>query len=81
MPNSKNMNPISTDELEKLSARWDKITYHTQGSPLEDLNITCLAKNTACRPWSRPNTKAKNDTLARYIYLNFEELKELLQKA
>jgi len=68
---------LSEKELEVLSARWDKITYHTQGSPLEDLSISCLAKNTACKPWSRPSTKAKNDTLARYIYLNFDELREV----
>lgn len=77
MPSEVNRNQLSLPELEELSARWDKITYHTQGSPMEDLSISCLAKNTACRPWSRPSTKAKNDSLARYIYLNFEELLEV----
>ncbi len=64
-------------ELEKLSARWDKIVFHAQGSPFEDLSISCLAKNTACRPWSRASAKIKGDTLARYIYLSFEELLEV----
>ncbi|HKK17159.1 MAG TPA: hypothetical protein VJ952_00645, partial [Opitutales bacterium] len=31
-------------------------------------------KNTACRPWSRSSAHIKGDTLARYIYLSFEEL-------
>ncbi|PXA04991.1 hypothetical protein DDZ13_03225 [Coraliomargarita sinensis] len=67
----------SLTELEKLSARWDKIVFHAQGSPFEDLSISCLAKNTACRPWSRASAKIKGDTLARYIYLSFEELLEI----
>lgn len=68
---------IKLDELDKLSARWDKIVFHAQGSPFEDLSVNCLAKNTACRPWSRASAKIKNDTLARYIYLSFEELLEV----
>lgn len=67
----------SLSELERLSARWDKIVFHAQGSPFEDLSISCLAKNTACRPWSRASAKIKGDTLARYIYLSFEELLEI----
>jgi len=77
MTKAKNSGQTSLTELEKLSARWDKIVFHAQGSPFEDLSITCLAKNTACRPWSRASANIKGDTLARYIYLSFEELLEI----
>lgn len=64
-------------DLEELSSRWDKLVFRVQGSPIEDLSISCLAKNTACRPWSRSSAKVKGDTLARYVYLSFEELLEI----
>lgn len=67
----------SLTELEKLSARWDKIVFHAQGSPLEDLTISCLAKNTASKRWSRASASIRGDTLTRYIYLSFEELLEI----
>lgn len=59
---------------EKLAARWDKVAFRAQGSPFEDLSVACLAKNSGTRSWSRPGGKVKGDTLARYIYLSFEEL-------
>ncbi len=62
---------------EKLSARWDKVAFRAQGSPFEDLSIACLAKNSGTRAWSRPGGKIKGDTLARYVYLSFEELIEI----
>jgi hypothetical protein len=77
MTKAKDSGQTSLSELEKLSARWDKIVFHAQGSPFEDLSISCLAKNTACRPWSRASANIKGDTLARYIYLSFEELLEV----
>lgn len=66
-------------EQENLAARWDKVAFNAQGSPLEDLSITCLAKNSGSRPWPRNASKAKGDTLARYIYLSFEELQTIEQ--
>jgi len=63
--------------IEALAARWDKAAFHAQGSPYEDLTVSCLAKNTGTRPWSRPGGKVKGDTVARYIYLSFEELLEI----
>ncbi|NQY32760.1 MAG: hypothetical protein HRT56_06275 [Coraliomargarita sp.] len=57
---------------EKLSARWDKVAFRAQGSPFEDLSVSCLAKNSGTRSWSRPGIKG--DTLARYVYFSFEEL-------
>lgn len=84
MAKAGNSGPNKLTELEQLSARWDKIVFHAQGSPFEDLSISCLAKNTACRPWSRASANIKGDTLARYIYLSFEELlkiEKLDQKA
>lgn len=77
MAKAGNSNHLNLTALEKLSARWDKIVFHAQGSPFEDLSISCLAKNTACRPWSRSSAKIRGDTLARYIYLSFEELLEI----
>jgi hypothetical protein len=64
-------------ELEMLAARWDKAAYRAQGSPFEDLSVSALAKNTGTRSWSRPGGRVKGDTVARYIYLSFEELLEL----
>lgn len=64
-------------EIEALSARWDTVAYRAQGSPFEDLTISCLAKNTATRTWSRPGGKVKGDTVARYVYLSLEEIMEL----
>ncbi len=58
---------------EQLAARWDKVAFTAQGSPFEDLSISCLAKSTGTKPWIRPG-KAKHDTIARYVYLSFEEL-------
>lgn len=60
---------------EKLSARWDKVAFRAQGSPFEDLSVSCLAKNSGTRAWSRPGIKG--DTLARYVYFSFEELLEV----
>lgn len=71
-----NGNGLSYEEA--LAARWDKVAYRAQGSPFEDLSISCLAKNTGTRPWTRPGgVKAKGDTIARYIYFSFEELQEV----
>lgn len=58
---------------EQLAARWDKVAYRAQGSPFEDIGIATLAKNTGTRAWSRSG-KVKHDTIARYVYLSFEEL-------
>ncbi len=73
-----------TDELqhvgltkdETLAARWDTVAYRAQGSPFEDLTVSCLAKNSGVRSWSR-GPRHKGDTLDRYIYLSFEELHEV----
>lgn len=62
--------------VEALSARWDTVAFRAQGSPFEDLSISCLAKNTAARNWSRPGG-VKGDTVARYVYLSFEEIMEI----
>ncbi|HAV14157.1 MAG TPA: hypothetical protein DCX06_11795 [Opitutae bacterium] len=73
-------NSAPCDDLEKrdaLSARWDKVAFRAQGSPFEDLTLAGLAKNTGVRAWSRPGGKVKGDTVARYIYLTFEELLEV----
>lgn len=69
------MSPLN--EVEALAARWDKAAYRAQGSPFEDLSVSALAKNTGTRAWSRPGNKVKGDTIARYIYLSFEELLEI----
>jgi hypothetical protein len=63
-------------EVEKLAARWDKAAYRAQGSPFEDLSVSALARNTGTKAWSRPGS-VKGDTIARYIYLSFEELLEV----
>lgn len=63
--------------LEALAARWDKAAYRAQGSPFEDLSVSCLAKNTGTRAWHRPGGRVKGDVIARYIYLSFEELLEV----
>jgi hypothetical protein len=67
------------DKKDALSARWDKVAFRAQGSPFENLTLAGLAKNTGVRAWSRPGGKVKGDTVARYIYLTFEELLELEQ--
>lgn len=67
--------PLSA--IEKLAARWDKAAYRAQGSPFEDLSVAALAKNTGVRSWSRPGGRKKSDTVARYVYLSFEELMEV----
>lgn len=78
MTKKENNRPISgLSNLDELTARWDKVAFRAQGSPFEDLSVSCLAKNTACRPWSRAGDKVKGDTLARYVYLSFEELEEI----
>jgi hypothetical protein len=69
---SKGLSPV-----ELLSARWDTVAFRAQGSPFEDLSISCLAKNTGTRRWSRPGGRVKGDIVARYIYLSFEELLEI----
>ncbi|MDQ8195353.1 hypothetical protein QEH59_13025 [Coraliomargarita sp. SDUM461004] len=63
--------------VEELAARWDKASYRAQGSPFEDLSVSALAKNTGTRAWSRVGGSVKGDTIARYIYLSFEELIEV----
>ncbi len=63
--------------MEALAARWDTVAFRAQGSPFEDLTISCLAKNTGTRSWSRPGGKVRGDTIARYVYLSFEELIEV----
>ena len=71
-----------SEDLQKkdeLSARWDKVSFRAQGSPFEDLALAGLAKNTGVRAWSRPGGKVKGDTVARYIYLTFDELLEIEQ--
>lgn len=65
------------NEVEVLAARWDKAAYRAQGSPFEDLSVSALAKNTGTRAWTRPGGKVRGDTIARYIYLSFEELLEI----
>ncbi|WP_269522900.1 hypothetical protein [Coraliomargarita parva] len=62
---------------ERLAARWDRVAFRAQGSPFEDLSVSCLAKNAGTRSWSRSGSKVKGDTVARYIYLSFEELLEI----
>jgi hypothetical protein len=79
MTTSENTSPQDITEQDNLSARWDKVAFHAQGSPLEDLSITCLAKNSASRPWSRSYSRVKGDSLERYIYLSFEELQAVEQ--
>jgi hypothetical protein len=64
-------------EQEVLAARWDSVAFRAQGSPFEDLSISCLAKNTGAKSWSRPGGKVKGDTVSRYVYLSFEELIEV----
>lgn len=64
-------------EIEQLAARWDKAAYRAQGSPFEDLTVSALAKNTGIRGWTRPGGRVRGDTVARYIYLSFEELLEI----
>ena len=65
---------ISEQELDKLSERWDRTAYRAQGSPYEDISVAALAKSTGTKSWSRPGGKIKGDTVARYVYLSFEEL-------
>lgn len=67
----------SLNQVEQLAARWDKAAYRAQGSPFEDVSVAALSKNTDTRAWSRPGGKIKNDTIARYVYLSFEELMEI----
>lgn len=75
---SGNQNGSATlSEIEQLAARWDKAAYGAQGSPFEDVSVAALAKNTDTRAWSRPGGTIKGDTIARYIYLSFEELMEV----
>lgn len=65
------------DKRDELSARWDKVAFRAQGSPFEDITLSSLSKNTGVRSWARPGGKVKGDTVARYIYLTFEELIEV----
>ncbi len=71
------LGPYGLSEIEVLAARWDKVAFRAQGSPFEDLSIAGLAKNTGTRAWSRPGGRVKGDTVARYVYLSFEELLEI----
>ncbi len=77
MGNIKNPNTKGLSSTEALSARWDTVAFRAQGSPFEDLSISCLAKNTGTRRWSRPGGRIKGDIVARYIYFSFEELLEV----
>jgi len=77
MSDIKNPNTKGLSTIEALSARWDTVAFRAQGSPFEDLSISCLAKNTGTRRWSRPGGKIKGDIVARYIYFSFEELLEV----
>ncbi len=77
MSNLKNSNIKGLSSTEALSARWDTVAFRAQGSPFEDLSISCLAKNTGTRRWSRPGGRVKGDVVARYIYFSFEELLEV----
>jgi hypothetical protein len=67
--------PLDVNEL--LAARWDKVAYRAQGSPFEDISVSALAKTTGTRVWSRSGGVGKGDTIARYIYLSFDELMEI----
>jgi len=73
----KNSRAHGLNEIEALSARWDKVAFYAQGSPFEDVSIAALAKNSGMRAWSRSGNRVKADTTARYIYLSFEELIEI----
>ena len=77
MSDSKETASNGLSPVELLSARWDTVAFRAQGSPFEDLSISCLAKNTGTRRWSRPGGRVKGDIVARYIYLSFEELLEI----
>ena len=77
MANIKNPNTKGLSSIEALSARWDTVAFRAQGSPFEDLSISCLAKNTGTQRWSRPGGRIKGDIVARYIYFSFEELLEV----
>ena len=76
MADSKTVEAPQAD-IDALTARWDKAAYRAQGSPFEDLSISCLAKSTGTKSWSRPGGRVKGDTVARYIYLTFDELMEI----
>jgi hypothetical protein len=67
----------SLSELEQLAARWDRASYGAQGSPFENVSVAALAKNTNTRPWARPGGQSRSDTVARFVYLSFEELLEV----
>jgi hypothetical protein len=69
--------PKGLSGIEALSARWDRVAFRAQGSPFEDLSVSALSKNTGTRAWSRPGSRVKGDTVARYIYLSFEEMLEI----
>jgi hypothetical protein len=70
-------NSNALTEVEQLAARWDKVAYRAQGSPFEDLSVSALAKNTGTRSWSHVGASSKSDTIARYVYLSFEEIMEI----
>jgi hypothetical protein len=77
MKKDKGTDTTNSSTIEALSARWDTVAFRAQGSPFEDLSISCLAKNTGTRSWSRPGGRIKGDIVARYIYFTFEELLEV----
>ena len=68
---------VRPSHMQELSARWDTVAFRAQGSPFEELTISCLAKNSGIQRWSRPGGRTKGDILARYIYFSFEELLEV----
>jgi hypothetical protein len=65
------------NEQEALASRWDAIAFRAQGSPFEDMTISCLAKNAGSKSWSRPGGRIKSDTVSRYVYLSWTELLEV----
>ena len=77
MSESEKKNTTDSKYMQELSARWDTIAFRAQGSPFEELSISCLAKNSGMQRWSRPGGHIKGDILARYIYFSFEELLEV----
>lgn len=68
---------LGLSKMEALSERWDSVAFRAQGSPFEDLSVSCLAKNTTAGTWTRPGGKVAGDIIARYIYFSFEELIEI----
>ncbi len=75
--NERHSGETGLSPMEQLAARWDTVAFRAQGSPYEDLTIASLAKSTGTKNWMRPGGKIKGDTVARYVYLSFDELLEI----